>query len=370
MRILINCSNLKIGGGLQVAHSFINQLKSNNEHFFVIILSRILESQIDTSEFGSNFKFSSYDISPNIKKIITGKDFYLNKKVEDEQIETVFSVFGPNYWKPKVRHFAGYAKPQYVYTDSPFFKTLSIFASLKLRVKKVFQMFDFKNNNQLLITENEDVSKRLRVILKNKEIHTITNYYNQVFDFKNEWDNRIKLPAFEGFSLLTISANYPHKNLQIIPKVIHYLNQNYKDFNFRFVLTIDKEELGKNLDGRIMERMFSLGKVNINQCPGLYSQSDAVFLPTLLECFTATYPEAMRMQKPILTSDLNFATGLCKDAAIYFDPLNPKDIGDKIYELAYNKELINNLVLNGENQLKNYDTYVTRAKKYLDIITK
>ncbi len=176
------------------------------------------------------------------------------------------------------------------------------------------------------------------------------------------------LPKFDGFSMLTISANYPHKNLQIIPKVISYLNENYKDFNFRFVLTVKNEELFKSCDENILKRVLTIGAVNINQCPGLYSQSDAIFLPTLLECFTAAYPEAMRMRKPILTSNLNFATGLCEDAAQYFAPLNPKDIGDIIYELANNKELRNNLVLKGIDQLKKYDTYEKRAEKYLEII--
>ena len=55
------------------------------------------------------------------------------------------------------------------------------------------------------------------------------------------------------------------------------------------------------------ERIEYLGKININQCPHLYVQSDAVFLPTLLECFSASYAEAMLMKKPIITSDLGFA---------------------------------------------------------------
>lgn len=38
-------------------------------------------------------------------------------------------------------------------------------------------------------------------------------------------------------------------------------------------------------------------------------------MPSLLECFTATYPEAMRMERPIVTTDLAFAQGLCGEAA-------------------------------------------------------
>lgn len=370
MNILINCSNLKIGGGLQVAHSFVSNLKDFNTHSFVVITSDELNKQLDLKLFPDFIKFITYNIEAKAIKTLTGKDEFLDKIVLDNKIEVVFSVFGPTYWKPKVKHVVGYAKPHYVYTDSPFFKTLSIISSFKLNLKKFFHMYDFKHNNQVLITENEDVSKRLRAILKDKEIYTVTNYYNQVFDQDQKWDTSLKLPKFEGFTMLTVSANYPHKNLQIIPKVIAHLNQNYKDFKFRFVVTLKEGELGINLDENITKNIVYLGKTNINQCPPLYSQSDAIFLPTLLECFTATYPEAMRMEKPILTSNLNFATGLCENAALYFEPLDPKDIGDKIYQLANNELMKKELVANGIMQLKKYDTYATRAEKYIEIITK
>jgi glycosyltransferase involved in cell wall biosynthesis len=370
MNILINCSNLKIGGGLQVAHSFVSNLKDFKEHRFVIVASSELTKQIDLNSFPKNIKVIMYNVNAKALKTIIGKDPFLDKIVLDNLIDTVFSVFGPTYWKPKVKHIVGYAKPHYVYTNSPFFKTLSLMSSLKLNIKKFFHMYDFKHNNQVLITENEDVSQRLRDIIKGKEIHTVTNYYNQIFDQEEKWDRSLQLPKFEGFTLLTVSANYPHKNLQIIPKVIAYLIQNDKDFNFRFVVTLKQGELGLNLEEDINRNIVYLGKTNINQCPWLYSQSDAIFLPTLLECFTATYPEAMRMKRPILTSNLNFATGLCEDAAVYFEPLDAKNIGDAIYEMATNSNRRERLIKNGEEQLKKYDTYATRAEKYIEIITK
>lgn len=370
MNILINCSNLVIGGGLQVAHSIISQLNHYKQHYFVVVCSSELSEQLVHNTFNKNIELIRYNTKAKAVKTITGNDHYLNKVVRDNKIEVVFSVFGPTYWKPKVKHITGYAKSQYIYTDSPFFKTLSFRSKLKLEIKKFFHLYDFKHNNQVLISENDDVSSRLKKKFKGKEIHTITNYYNQLFDQNQKWDNSLQLPCFEGFSILTVSANYPHKNLKIIPRVIDYLNKKYPAFKYRFVVTVTKGELENNLDQSINNKLVYLGKIHINQCPSLYSQSDAVFLPTLLECFTASYPEAMRMQKPILTSNLNFAKALCEDSAKYFDPLNPEDIGEKIYELANNSELIDNLIFNGKHQLKKYDSYVNRIDKYLKLITK
>ena len=62
----------------------------------------------------------------------------------------------------------------------------------------------------------------------------------------------------------------------------------------------------------------------------------------------------MKMQKPILTSDLSFAKDICQDSALYFDPLNPKDIAEKIIRLSADKELQNQLIGNGLERLKQF----------------
>ncbi len=49
-------------------------------------------------------------------------------------------------------------------------------------------------------------------------------------------------------------------------------------------------------------------------------------MPTLLECFSASYLEAMYMKKIIFTSDLPFAHTVCKDAAFYFAPHDVENI--------------------------------------------
>jgi glycosyltransferase involved in cell wall biosynthesis len=364
MNILINCSNLKIGGGLQVAHSFIYELRKYPQHTYCVVLSSQMEEILRYEEFGQNFVFVEYDV----KIFWNEKNKFLDSLVLKYKIERIFSVFGPSYWKPQVPHICGYAKSHYVYKESPFFKQLSILSRVKLRIKEFIHIRSFKQSD-ILITENDDITRHLQNIMPEKKIFTVSNYYNQVFNNEQLWDKTINLPSFDGITLLTISANYPHKNLQIIPQVINYIQQHYPELKFRFVLTIAKQDLSCSITDDIKEHIVFLGKVAINQCPYLYQQSDFMFLPTLLECFSASYAEAMYMQKPILTSDLGFAKGLCGNAAVYFNPLDAKDIADKIVILAKSKELQSKLVNDGLSQLKKFDDYTTRAKKYLEIIT-
>ena len=368
MHILINCSNLKTGGGLQVAHSFIHGLSAFSEHHYTIVLSaelnRLLNNQ---TSFPPNFRFYTYNVLSSLTNAIVGKNTFLNDLVHKSNITVVFSVFGPTYWKPNVRHICGYARPQYIDTQSPYFSQISLFEKIKWKLSAIVHLHAFRTQCDELFSENVYVSNALMRIFPNKKIYTVTNYYHQVFDQPNEWDISLKLPAFSGTTLLTVAVNYPHKNLKIIPKVISYLKKTKPDFRFRFVLTLDEGELSISED--VGECIVFVGKVNINQCPYLYEQSDFMFLPTLLETFSASYAEAMKMEKPILTSDLDFAHGLCGEAAVYFDPTSPEDIGEKIYFLANSVEKQKDLTEKGKRQLLCFDNYNNRTIKFLDIIT-
>jgi glycosyltransferase involved in cell wall biosynthesis len=363
MNILINCSNLKIGGGLQAVHSFLYELLEYPQHKYIVLLSRQMSEIINETDFGQNFIFIHYAIKFSWR----GKNTDLDKIVAKHKIEKVFTIFGPAYWKPKVFHVCGYAKSHYVYKESPFFTQLSLKEKIKLKIKEIIHLHSFRQA-QILITENENITERLKKIIPDKKIVTVTNNYNQIFDNVKLRDKSIRLPEYNGLTLLTVSANYPHKNLQIIPKVISQLIENNPDFKFRFVLTLTEQQFGLKPNKDIKNHILFIGEVSINQCPYLYEQSDFLFLPTLMECFSASYAEAMRMQKPILTSDLNFAKRLCGEAALYFNPLSVQDIAEKIVMLANSKQLQSNLIENGNRQLLKFDNYKERAKKYLEII--
>jgi len=364
MNLLINCSNLKVGGGIQVAHSFINELKFVTDHITIVVSSQLL-SQLVVNDFPVNVSFVEYNIKPTIQSFIYGNNSFLDSLVKKTKPECVFTVFGPSYWKPKVKHICGYAKPHYVYKDSPFFRIISAKERILLWIKEKIHIRDFRNNTDLLISENEDVSAILRRRFPKKEVITVSNNYHQIFDNSSQWDNSILVQEANLCYLLTISANYPHKNLSIIPAVARVLEKRgYK--NFRFVLTLERHEL--DVPKGLEKYIIYIGKVPIRQCPHLYEQCDFMFLPTLLECFSASYPEAMKMQTPILTSNLSFAKGICKNAALYFNPMDPDDIAERIIQIYNDKELQKELVNAGIKRVVEFPTAAIRAKRYIELM--
>lgn len=369
MRILINTSNLKVGGGVQVADSICRELYKYTQHTFVIVVSDALKECANDIGRYPNIKIVCYNLPSCILSAILGNNVFLDTLISKENIEAVLTVFGPSRWVPKCLHISGFARSQLVLNDSPYWQTLSLLRRIKAYSRKFVMTYLFRKSTTVFYTENSYISAKLKRLFPNSRVYTVTNNYNQVFDKPDLWDYSIKLPEFDGLTLLTISANYPHKNLSIILPTIHHLKKYYPFFKFRFVLTISSEQF-LPLSNEEKEHVVFLGPVNINQCPYLYKQSDIMFLPTLLECFSASYAEAMKMKVPILTTNLGFARSLCDAAAMYYDPVSSKALAEAIYRLRNDKKMQKNLIQKGCNQLLKFDTYEERTRKLISIVEK
>ena len=113
-----------------------------------------------------------------------------------------------------------------------------------------------------------------------------------------------------------------------------------------------------------------VGAVPPAECPALYGECDAMFLPTLAECFSASYAEAMVMEKPIVTTDLGFARSICGPAAIYYAPANPQAAAEAIAQLANSMTSQSQLREAGKLRLQSFDTAVSKATKILILCEK
>jgi glycosyltransferase involved in cell wall biosynthesis len=81
-----------------------------------------------------------------------------------------------------------------------------------------------------------------------------------------------------------------------------------------------------------------LGKVPVTDTPDLYARSHLSFLPSLLEVFSAVYPESLCTGVPLVTTDLRFSRDVCRDAAVYFEPTNAKSAAAKIVSLVEDEQ--------------------------------
>jgi len=366
MKIIINAASIFKGGAEQVVHSFINECKNIPEHEYHILLCENIESLLGDEPFPENFIFYKQNKRPgtSVGTLLKSLRHFdkLEKKIEPD---FVISTGGHGYWKPKAPLVAGFNIPHYIYPESPFFKKISLKKKVFWSLKKKFNLF-FQKRADAIIVQTDDVKERLEKLIPKVPIHTVSNTINGAFlDGKK---HQAKLPPKEEneLRLLTVSSYYLHKNLDIIHPVQQELEKRNRG-NIKFILTLPEEnfrEFSKHYSG---EQILNVGPVPINEVPSLYDECDMMFLPTLLECFSASYAEAMAKEKPILTSDLGFAHTVCGDAAVYFNPMDPADIADKIIYLSDNPELSCKLVQSGKEALKKLNTPAERAEKFIEI---
>lgn len=366
MRVLINTSGNIGGGSKQVAISFINECIAFQDHLFYIVIGDSIKSEIFISDYPSNFHFI------DIGKL---KFYQLHKKLSliEHQIvpDVVFTVFGPSYWKPKAPHLVGFALCYHINPNSPFFKMISTQEKFLLKLKKLIHLFCYMRESDAIVCETEDASNKIKLLMPvNKHYYTVSNTCNEYFiKYNSRGNNRQLLPHKnpDEFRLLLISKYYRHKNFEILPRVIDSLVQMGLN-NIKFVLTINDNKVNDIFGSRYHDNIINIGPVPVWDCPVLYDECDAMFLPSLMECFSASYPEAMIMRKPILTSNYDFAKSICKDCAVYFNPLDIEDIVNCIIRVYSDSLLRENMISKGYEIFNTIPSTSSRAKSYIQIL--
>lgn len=367
MNFLINASKEKAGGGIQVSDSICRCLNQYPQHHFVVVVSDIMYQTYDQIRTFPNVDAYIHSFKDSFLTLLTGRYTFLDRLVEEYHIDAVLTVFGPSRWAPKVPHLCGFARAHLLMPESPYLQLMCWSDRIKEKVRNWFVKRYFNpSKEKVFYSENKMISARVEKLFPGSKCYTITNYYNQVFDQPERWNNH-PLPTFKGTTMLTIASHYPHKNLEISIDIAKYLQNKYPDFQFRFVFTIDAKSFGE-ISQELKCHFCFIGTVDVTECPSLYQQSDIAFQPTLLECFTASYPEAMRMEKPIVTTDMPFAKGLCGDAALYYSAMDAAEAAEALYKVATNKEFANTLVSKGKEQLQTYNDYNSRGMYIIQIL--
>ena len=75
-----------------------------------------------------------------------------------------------------------------------------------------------------------------------------------------------------------------------------------------------------------LTNIINLGTINHSEISDFYANIDGVILPSLAESYSGNYVEAVMEEKVIITSNLNFATEVCGNCAIYFNPFSAEEL--------------------------------------------
>lgn len=326
-RMLINASNLHVGGGVQVATSYLFELSRLEEvaiNFSVIASSEVTESLIELNTRLDAFcEFKTINIyGLNVRSLL-----YLRSL---RKYNVVFTVFGPLYViKPRYLNIVGFAQGWIIYPNNDNYTELNLARKILSNLKYYIQGFFFKQSS-LIVAELDHVRDGLVRKLKMPEnrVKIIRNCVSQVFHDPDSWKS-VNIPDADGsLRIGFVGRNYPHKNTKIFPEVQRFLFEKY-GIRSKFYVTFSEDEWS-SAGADFRNSCFNVGVLSVPQCPSFYDSMDAVIFPSMLECFSATPLEAMIMRKPLFASNMVFNHNICLDYAFYFDPHSAESAADAI----------------------------------------
>jgi glycosyltransferase involved in cell wall biosynthesis len=264
----------------------------------------------------------------------------------------------------------GFNLPHHLYPDSPYFtRVLSLRQRLRWRAKSLLIHYYTQGFADAWVVQTDDVNDRLRQWIPSDRVYTVPNTVSGAYASafrEGVSDSPVSTDKKKEFTLLVLSSYYPHKNLEVLNDIIALIRKR-GIYDIRFTMTLPEADYVATISQENRAWVLNRGPQQPEECPKLYLESDAVFLPTLLECFSANYVEAMAMRRPIVTTNLGFARTVCGDAAMYFEPMDSADAVDKILELRRDVKLKKRLVDAGRQELKRFGTASDRASAYRDI---
>lgn len=372
----MNASTLVVGGGIQIGLSFIQASLKITSIEWIYLVSPGIYSNLG-SKLQSDCRVILIKDSP--AKILKGyvsrnKIHSICKKFKPT---IVYSIGFPSYIRFNETEIGRYTNPWEINSPPLPWDTIKKPLNKIITIAGIKYRLLWARNANYFETQTDVAKKGIirNVGIEPERVFVIPNSPNYVF-VDNGLKERLDLLYEKKDNIaFCLSAPYAHKNLDIIPEVAYWLRIKY-NIQVVFVLTLPKgSELWKNIQKEarklnVIDLVKNVGVLKVNECIEYYKKSKIVFLPTLLEVFSATYLEAMAMKVPVVTTDLEFAHDNCKDAAIYYEPRNSKDAALKIRYLLDDRCLYEEQIRKGVKVLNTYPVVEEKLTLLLQTFSK
>lgn len=155
------------------------------------------------------------------------------------------------------------------------------------------------------------------------------------------------LPYCTEKYFLLVSANRPEKNaLRAVMALDELMSEREEFKSFEVFLTGANEGVFK-YKIKNKENFIFLGYVSEEDLARLYKGAFCMIYPSLNEGFGYPPMEAMNYGVPVLASPFASIYEVCDNAALYFNPLDYKEIKNRIIQITYNQSLYKQFKVKG-----------------------
>ncbi len=373
MRILLDMARMGSGGALQTSLTVLEHATRTPEHEWHAVLSPIVAQEFAEERDTALASVVRLGGGGSALSRMAGVRSAMPAIESRVRPDVVYTVFAPAFWMASAPHLLGFAWPHLLYPESPFVRSLTEWRSglvgLRFRAKRMRQAQEVRRF-EFLVVETKTVRRRLREVCgaMDKSIFVVRNSYTPLFE--SALRRRGSSPQGDRKIVLLPSDYRPHKNLESAPAVAEILVRRLgSEVELRLTCANQRiwRKIAADAERRgVADQVKNLGSVLHAEFAGAYAAADVVYLPTLLECSTAVYPESFIAGLPLVTSDLDFARELCGDAALYCDPYSADEAADRIERILGDPELANDLTAKGRVVLAR--EYPTPEEKWRSLL--
>ncbi len=169
--------------------------------------------------------------------------------------------------------------------------------------------------------------------------------------------------------VLYVGSFLPHKN--ILNLLLAFDLAASRDKDIALVLVGDQLESDMQLRQLLdalpcRERVFSVGKLPMEQLVPIYRDARLLTLVSLYEGFGLPALEAMACYTPVVASYVPALKEVCKDAAFFVDPYNREEIADGMRTILTDSRLARELVEKGDMLVSGFPTWKDASSRTID----
>ncbi len=362
MRIAINMVSLHTGGGNRIAKNLLLSLEKHPEHDYLIFIPKQtgFEYILERSDIHYTVYFKAHR-----KTSFWGRLWFDNvtipRKIAQFKADILISLTNISTFFPKIPHIVLFHHPHFVYPESPYYHMIGLGERIRKELEKICFRFTLKGSAATVVqtpVSGERLLKYYSRFITRDRIHIIPHSAIPItpepakkFDYSYDRDT---------LYIFSPTRYYPHKNLELLGRIAEELHK--RDITgIKFLITLEPshdsrcERFLKAISTTPINQYFdNLGFIETECLENIYKHIDIVIVQSLLESQSFSYLEALYFQKPIITTDMDFAHIVCGKAARYFSPEHPGEWADFLIQIKNNPAMLETMSKESHTRAKSY----------------
>ena len=366
LKILINLSTLKKGGGQTVGLNFISSL--DDIKFKNIIFYFFVAAGSDCHHHLQAKKKKNFSVLPQnpIKRILF--EFFISKRIlRKEKIDIIYTYFGIGFFTKDIPQVSGSADSNLYFPEINFWSHYNGIERLKKKVIDSYRIWGLKRADAVIF-ENKAMQERSKTLYKLKKTKFIMPSIN--FNVDDIETNLFTCNKLKGLFLCGWQLN---KNIMIVPEIAYNLKKLGVDFEFIITAPLDNSNEHRKFIKKVkffnVDNYINLiGRVQKRDLAKLYSDIDFVFLLSKLESFSNNIIESWHYKRLLIISDEIWAKSICGDSAFYVKRNDPKLIAAEISKIIKNSKLYNSIIKKANKKLLSYPSINEKTMQEIEYL--